>query len=90
MSRQSVTRSYFLATFLFRIVAVGFPPRSLVYLISGSKSSKQCQIWWVPLQTVDLQSNQILVGYSYKLCASIALAYLAGRLHCRSEDLWLG
>ena len=54
-------------------------PRSLVELGSGSWSHEQC--WeWVPSHEVNLQSRQILVGYSHQLCAIIALA----RLACRS------
>ena len=54
---------------------------SYKHSISGSWSPKQCYIL-VPSCGGGLQSNQILVGYSHKLCATIALAYL-----CRQDTI---
>ena len=34
---------------------------------------------WISSPGVGLKSSQKLVGHSHKLCATIALAYLAGR-----------
>ena len=70
---------YCLATFLFlKTSCIWFCSRSLGYLVSCSWSIRQCQIWVLSLG-VGFKSNQALVGYSYKLCTTIALAYFAGR-----------
>ena len=37
-----------------------------------------------------LKSNQTLVGYSNNFYTFIALAYVSGRIDCRSKFLWLG
>lgn len=64
--------------FLFlRIVLFGFTPGSLGCLVSRSRSPKQCQVW-VSSHTVGLKSDQILVGYSRKVYATIAPALLTG------------
>ena len=43
--------------------------RSLYCVASGSWSPKQCQAW-VPSNEMDLRTNQLLVDYSHKLCAT--------------------
>lgn len=50
------------ATFLLLKSSVCFYPKSMAYLVSGFRSAKQC---WegVPSHVVDLNSDQILVGY---------------------------
>ena len=78
----------FLLLLSFRLC---FYPRSLGYLVSGSWSPKQCQVW-VLSHGMGLKSKQTLASYSYKLGATIfcALAYFASRTDCRSKVLWLG
>lgn len=73
-----VFRSNFIATLTFFFSSIWFYPRSSGYLVSGSLSHKQYQVW-VPSYGLGIQSNQILGGYSHKCWAIIALAYLAGR-----------
>lgn len=51
---------------------------NLGYLVSVSWLPKQCCTWVWSLG-MGLKSNQTLVGYSYNLCVTIALAYFAGR-----------
>lgn len=63
----------FLCIFL-RTVIFGF----ILGLVSGSWSPKQCWVR-VPSHGLSLQSNQVLAGCSHKLCAPIALVYLATR-----------
>jgi hypothetical protein len=50
----------------------------MAYLLSDFTPPKQ-GLEGVPFQVVDLNSNQILVGYSIKISASIALTKLVGR-----------
>ena len=50
----------------------------LNYLVSGSRSLKKNWVW-VPCPRVSLNSNQLLIDYSNKRCASIDLAYLVER-----------
>lgn len=78
----------FLLLLSFRLC---FYPRSLGYLVSGSWSPKQCQVW-VLSHGMGLKSKQTLASYSYKLGATIfcALAYFASRTDCRSKVLWFG
>lgn len=45
-------------------------------LVSGSMSPEQCQAW-ITSHEVSLKSNETFVGYSHKLCATIALTYLS-------------
>lgn len=56
-----------------------FCPRSLGYLIPGSLSPTQGQVW-VPSRGMHLKSSHILVGCSHKFCDTIAIAYVAGRI----------
>lgn len=56
-------------------------PNFLGYIDSGSWSPKQGWVW-VSSQGVDLKSNQTLVGYSDKLCATI----FSG-IFCRKDRL---
>ena len=65
-----------------------FLSKSLSYLASISWSSKQC--WaWVFSCGMGLKLDQSLVGQAHKFCATIALAYLAGRTDCRF-CAWVG
>lgn len=41
---------------------------------------------WLPSHGVGLKTNQILVGYSHKPCADIALVYLVGRSQLIAVD----
>lgn len=79
-SRMSLEVILFIAKFFFKrpVSSILFYYMSLGYLVSGSWSLKQCPVW-VPSGGVDLQSNQILVGYFHKHCATTALACHAGR-----------
>jgi hypothetical protein len=52
--------------------SIWFYPMSLGYLVSDSWSLKQWWVW-VTYCGVGCKSNQILVGYSHKLCTTIAL-----------------
>ena len=74
-SRMPLVTSLLLAVFL-----------GLGYLLSGAWSPKQCWVWDTSHE-VTLKSNQSFVGYSHKLCATIVLAYFAGRTDCRSKVL---
>ena len=72
--------------FFFKISSSRFHPESLYYLVSSYWSPKQCQAR-LPSHGVGLKSNQILTGYSHKLCATIAYHILQEVQHCRSKDL---
>lgn len=37
-----------------------------------------------------IKANQTLIGYSHKICATIALGYFAGRTDCRSKGSLVG
>ena len=63
-------------------------PKSQDYLVSSSWSIKLGQVL-VPSHGVGLKSNQTLVGYFHKFCATTALTYFAGRTDYTSEILWL-
>lgn len=56
-------------------------------MVSVSWSLKQCQVW--VSCGVSLKSSQFLVGYSYKLWATIDIAYLAGSTPDLIKGLWL-
>lgn len=58
------------------LVVLWFHPKSPGYLVSVSSSSKQCQVCVLSCGEGP-NANQILVGYSLKLCVTIALVYLA-------------
>ena len=75
----------------FQTSSVWFYPRSLGCLVSGSlflvsqaRSSIGYILWSGPYVKPDIGCKR------HKFCATIALAYLAGRTDCRSEILWLG
>ena len=51
--------------------------RSLTYLVTGPCLYK-CFWIWISSHRVDLKSNLLLVDYSYRVCITITLAYLAG------------
>ena len=55
-----------------------FISRFLDCLVSGSWSPRQYWVW-APSCDVGLKSKSILVGFSYKTCATIALALLVHR-----------
>lgn len=61
-------------------ISIWFSPGSQAYLISGSRPPEQYQ-GWVLSHKVGLKADQILVGYSHKLYAIIALAMLQAG-HC--------
>ena len=63
--------------FVVKIGSIWFSLRSLDHGVSGSSSPKQCWVW-VTFHGVDLTSNQLLLDDTHKLCATIALAYVAG------------
>ena len=44
------------------------------YLVSSSKSHNQLQVW-IPFLEVGFKSNPMLVGYSHKLSAIIAILH---------------
>lgn len=56
-----------------------FHARSVGCIDAGFWSSKHCRIW-APSCGVVLKTKQKLVGYSHRLCATIVLAYPAGRV----------
>ena len=55
-----------------------------LYLVSGSWSCKQYQVW-IPYCRVGLKSKEMLPGY-FKFCITTTLAYHEGR----SKVLWFG
>ena len=68
-----------------KTVVLHFPlGLSLAYLVSSLWTTEQRWIWF-SFCGVALKSSQLLVGYSHKLCSTIALAYLEGREDCRSK-----
>lgn len=78
MSVADITGVIF-SVLMLRLVVIGYILGLwAVCLVSGSWSPKQCQVW-VPAHEIGLKSNHILVGYSHKLCANIALANILGR-----------
>lgn len=56
------------------------------YIFSCYYPLKQCLVWYSSLRVV-LKSNQILVGYTHKFCATIAPAYIAGNTPLQVEGL---
>lgn len=68
---------------------IRFYPQSLAYLVSGSWPPRQCQEW-VPSHGLGLKSNQILVGYSHKLCTITTIAHLPGKSSLQMEELGVG
>lgn len=51
-----------------RTVLFDYPPRYMVHLVSGSCHYQT----WVLSYGVNLQCNQVVVGYSHNCCATIA------------------
>lgn len=66
-----------------------FSPRSLGQLVPCSWSSMKCLVW-VPSCEVSLMANQILAGYSHKLCATISQHILQSGYHCPSKGFVTG
>lgn len=62
-----------LLLFFFNTSSLWFQYRSQGYLVLGSWSHNQCQVW-VGSCGVGLMSHQTFVGNSLKLCATIVLA----------------
>ena len=87
-----IVRFHFIATFLLLACChnnIWFYSHSLRYQLSGSWSPKQCWVW-VPHHGVCPKQNQILAGNSHKFCATIVLAYLAGRTPLQIKRFLLG
>lgn len=72
----SVILLLFLFIGLFLNNGIGFYPKSLDYLVSGSWLSKLYPVWALN----GLKSNQVIFGNSHRLCDPIDIAYLAGRI----------
>lgn len=49
---------------------------SLGHVVSASWKAKQYWLWVLSCE-MDLKSDQLLVGYSYRICATFAQAYPA-------------
>lgn len=77
---QNAIRSHTIVTFSFKeqFKNSWLCRRSLGYLLSGSRPPVQCQVR-AASHGVGLESNQILVGYAHRVCATNALTYSAGR-----------
>lgn len=75
--------------FLLQSSSIWFYLRSQGYLFSGSWSTKQHQVW-VSSHRVGLKLYQILVSYSHKLCATIALACISVNTLLQIEGLKAG
>ena len=84
----NIIRDYFI-DFFSRLVVLGFTLSlwAIQVLVLGPPSSVGYRFL---LMEWALGSNQTLIGYSHNFCATIALAYYAGRTDCRSKVLWLG
>lgn len=70
---QNVIRGHSIAAFLTELFGFILGP-----WVSGSWSPKHCWVS-VPDCGVGLKSNHFLVDHFYKLCATMAVAYLASR-----------
>lgn len=53
-------------------------PVSMTYLVSGSWLPHQCRRWVLSWE-MERNSNQLLVGFSHKPCATVVLLHLGGR-----------
>lgn len=84
-----IEECYFIAMLLLQSSHISLPPRSLGYLVSDSLPPKQCLVQ-IPSDGVGLRSNQIVVGCSPNIWATITIGYLVGRHHCRSKGLQPG
>lgn len=69
---------------------VGIYPRSMGYLVLGSRPTKQH--WeWVPFHKMSTKSNRILVVYSQKILTTLTPTYVADRSPLEIRECnWVG
>lgn len=88
---QNIIMNHFINSFFFKTSHVWDHSRSLGYLVSGSRLCKYGQVWVFSYE-VDLKSNQTLVRYSYRFCATVDLEYFVSRTDDNAKKFfsWVG